>query len=59
MNRLIDLALDKQSHKAGRSLRVTRDDDAFVVPRGAGARLAALDLGIPPRDNQATKVTEE
>ncbi|HYR90045.1 MAG TPA: hypothetical protein VE422_38595 [Terriglobia bacterium] len=45
MNRLIDLALEKQSlMKAGKSSYP--DDDAFVVPRGVGGRLMQLDPGI-------------
>lgn len=45
MNRLIDLALDKQSRmKQGKY--AYPDDDAFIIPRGAGALLGALDLGI-------------
>src|SRR5436309_4299328 len=44
MNRLIDLALDRQSRmKDG---RYPSDDDAFLVPRRAGARLMQLDLNV-------------
>ena len=45
MNRLIDLAMDRQARmRAGTHLYP--DDDAFVVPRGVGARLMQLDLSI-------------
>ena len=45
MNRLIDMALDKQRRmKAGSYLYA--DDDAFVIARGVGGRLMQLDPGI-------------
>ena len=45
MHRLIDLALERQARmKAGTYLYA--DDDAFVVPRGTGARLMQLDLSV-------------
>ena len=45
MNRLIDLALDKQRRmKAGSYLYA--DDDAVVIPRGVGGRLMQLDPSI-------------
>jgi pimeloyl-ACP methyl ester carboxylesterase len=45
MNRLIDVALDKERRmKAGSHLYA--DDDAFVIPRGVGGRLMQLDPGI-------------
>jgi hypothetical protein len=48
MNRLIDVALDKQRRmKAGSYLYA--DDDAFVIPRGVGGRLMQLDPGIHHR----------
>ena len=45
MNRLIDLALDKQ-RRMKQGEYAYRDDDAFIVPRGANARLGAMDLRI-------------
>ena len=45
MNRLIDLAVDRQSQmRNGKYLYP--DDDAFLVSRGLGARLMQLDLSI-------------
>jgi hypothetical protein len=45
MNRLIDLAVDRQSQmRNGKYLYP--DDDAFLVPKGLGARLMQLDLSI-------------
>jgi hypothetical protein len=45
MNRLIDLAMDKQRRmKAGSYLYA--DDDAFVIPRGGGGRLMQLDPSL-------------
>jgi hypothetical protein len=45
MNKLIDLAVERQARmKNGTYLY--HDDDAFVVPRGVGARLMQLDLSI-------------
>jgi len=45
MNRLIDLALDRQARMKDDKY-LYRDDDAFLVPRGAGARLMQLDLNV-------------
>jgi hypothetical protein len=48
MNRLIDVALDKQRRmKAGSYLYA--DDDAFVIPRGVGGRLMQMDPSIHHR----------
>ena len=45
MNKLIDMALDKQARmKEGKY--PYPDDDVFLVPRGDGARLLQLDLSI-------------
>jgi hypothetical protein len=45
MNRLIDLAMDRQSQMRNGKY-VYPDDDAFVVPKGLGARLMQLDPSI-------------
>ena len=45
MNRLIDLAMDRQSQMSNGKY-LYPDDDAFLVPKGLGARLMQLDLSI-------------
>ena len=55
MNRLIDLAVERQARmKAGKYLY--SDDDAFVVPRGTGARLMQLDPSIHHRTAKRQKL---
>jgi len=45
MNRLIDIALERMKQIEAGTYRYP-DDDAFVIPRGDGARLMRLDLSI-------------
>ncbi|MGH9256876.1 MAG: alpha/beta hydrolase family protein [Vicinamibacterales bacterium] len=45
MNRLIDLALDRQTRMKN-GTHLYGDDDVFVVPKGVGARLMQLDPSI-------------
>lgn len=55
MNRLIDKALALQRQmKEGKSLYP--DDDAFVIPRGEGARLMQLDPSIHPGTEKPRKL---
>lgn len=55
MNRLIDDALDRVRRMEEGTYRYP-DDDVFLVPRGAGAGLAALDLSIRHSTLQPRKV---
>lgn len=55
MNRLINKAVAMQRQmKEGKSLYP--DDDAFVIPRGEGARLMQLDLSIHPGTEKPRKL---
>jgi hypothetical protein len=45
MNRLIDIALERMNRLKAGTYRYP-DDDAFIIPRGDGARLLRLDLSI-------------
>jgi hypothetical protein len=45
MNRLIESALEKQ-RRMKEGTHIYRDDDAFLIPRGVLAQLAALDLSF-------------
>jgi hypothetical protein len=55
MNRLIKAALDRQAQiREGRHLY--SDDDAFVVPKGVGARLMQLDVDVHRRTEKPRKL---
>jgi hypothetical protein len=55
MNRLIDIALGKMQQIAAGTYKYP-DDDVFIVPGGAGARLAQLDASIDQRTNRIQKL---
>ena len=55
MDRLIEIALSRMLQIETGSYRYP-DDDAFIIPRGDGARLLRLDLSIDQSTEQARKL---